>query len=87
MDFVDWLLSEQGNSDIEPMTSKKYKSYRFKNLAIKDITVENYKDMMVSSLAKQVEIFLPHLYKKICLPHMFFSLISKTTPILTKKTI
>lgn len=59
MDFVDWLLSEQGNSDIEPMTSKKYKSYRFKNLAIKDITVENYKDMMVSSLAKQVEIFLP----------------------------
>jgi hypothetical protein len=59
MDFVDWLLSEQSNSDIEPMTSKKYKSYRFKNLAIKDITVENYKDMMVSSLAKQVEIFLP----------------------------
>ena len=58
MDFVDWLLSEQGNSDIEPMTSKKYKSYRFKNLAIEDITVENYKDMMVPSLAKQVEIFL-----------------------------
>jgi len=59
MDFVDWLLSEQDDSDIAPMTSKKYKSYRFKDLVIKDITVENYKDMMVPSLAKQVEIFLP----------------------------
>lgn len=59
MDFVDWLLSEQGNSDIEPMTNKKYKSYRFKDLTIGDITVENYKDMMVPSLAKQVEMFLP----------------------------
>jgi len=59
MDFVDWLLSEQDDSDIVPMTSKKYKSYRFKDLVIEDITVENYKDMVVPSLAKQLEIFLP----------------------------
>ncbi len=59
MDFVDWLLSDQEDSEITLVPSKKYKSYRFKDLTIGDITVENYKDMMVPSLAKQVEIFLP----------------------------
>lgn len=59
MDFVDWLLSDQEDSEITLVPSKKYKSYRFKDLTIGDITVENYKDMMVTSLAKQVEIFLP----------------------------
>jgi hypothetical protein len=59
MDFVDWLLSDQEDSEITLVPSKKYKSYRFKDLAIEDITVENYKDKMVPSLAKQVEIFLP----------------------------
>jgi hypothetical protein len=59
MDFVDWLLSDQEDSEITLVPSKKYKSYRFKDLVIGDITVENYKDMMVPSLAKQVEIFLP----------------------------
>ena len=59
MDFVDWLLSDQEDSEITLVPSKKYKSYRFKDLVIDDITVENYKDMMVPSLAKQVEIFLP----------------------------
>jgi hypothetical protein len=59
MDFVDWLLSDQEDSEITLVPSKKYKSYRFKDLTIGDITVENYKDMMIPSLAKQVEIFLP----------------------------
>jgi len=59
MDFVDWLLSDQEDSEITLVPSKKYKSYRFKDLTIGEITVENYKDMMVPSLAKQVEIFLP----------------------------
>lgn len=59
MDFVDWLLSDQEDSEITLVPSKKYKSYRFKDLVIEDITVENYRDMMVPSLAKQVEIFLP----------------------------
>ncbi len=59
MDFVDWLLSDQEDSEITLVPSKKYKSYRFKDLVIRDITVENYKDKMVPSLAKQVEIFLP----------------------------
>jgi len=59
MDFVDWLLSDQEDSEITLVPSKKYKSYRFKDLVIEDITIENYKDMMVPSLAKQVEIFLP----------------------------
>jgi hypothetical protein len=61
MDFVDWLLSDQEDSEITLVPSKKYKSYRFKDLVIEDITVENYRDMMVPSLAKQVEIFLPPL--------------------------
>jgi len=61
MDFVDWLLSDQEDSEITLVPSKKYKSYRFKDLVIDDITVENYRDMMVPSLAKQVEIFLPPL--------------------------
>ena len=56
MDFVDWLLSDQEDSEITLVPSKKYKSYRFKDLVIRDITVENYKDKMVPSLAKQVEI-------------------------------
>ena len=59
MDFVDWLLSDQEDSEITLVPSKKYKSYRFRDLVIEDITVENYIDMMVPSLAKQVEIFLP----------------------------
>jgi hypothetical protein len=59
MDFVDWLLSDQEDSEITLVPSKKYKSYRFRDLTIRDITVDNYKDMMVPSLAKQVEIFLP----------------------------
>lgn len=61
MDFVDWLLSDEEESDNSPMPIEKYKSYRFKDLVIKDVTVENYKEKMVPSLSKQVEMFLPPL--------------------------
>ena len=61
MDFVDWLLLDEEESDNSPMPIEKYKSYRFKDLVIKDVTVENYKEKMVPSLAKQVEMFLPPL--------------------------
>jgi hypothetical protein len=59
MNFVDWLLEE--DSSIAPALSPptKNKSYRFKDLLIDDITVDNYKEKLVGSLAKQVEMFLP----------------------------
>lgn len=48
-------------TDYEPLTTEAttYQSYRFINLDINQVTTENYKDLLVGSLAKQVEIFLP----------------------------
>lgn len=59
MDFVDWLLSEDDDSvsQLEPAT--KYKSYRFKELDISVVTVDNYKTELVPSLAEQVSMFIP----------------------------
>ena len=59
MDFVDWLLNDQDDSiaQLEPAT--KYKSYRFKELDIESVTVENYEDTLVPSLAEQVSMFIP----------------------------
>jgi hypothetical protein len=42
-----------------PQEPVKYLSYRFSSLVIEDVTVENYKDFLTNSLAKQVEMFLP----------------------------
>lgn len=59
MDLEYWLEPEdQENTDVyEP--AKKYLSYRFNALVIEDVTVENYVEKLVPSLAKQVEMFLP----------------------------
>lgn len=43
----------------KPREPVKYLSYRFSALVIEDVTVENYKDLLTPSLAKQVEMFLP----------------------------
>ena len=56
----DWLdLLER--TDYEPIEEapKTYQSYRFADLDINSVTVENFKETLVPSLAKQVEIFLP----------------------------
>lgn len=37
----------------------KYLSYRFNKLDIGEVTVENYKEKLVNSLAQQVSMFLP----------------------------
>jgi hypothetical protein len=37
----------------------KYLSYRFNKLDIAEVTVENYKEKLVNSLAQQVSMFLP----------------------------
>jgi hypothetical protein len=48
-------------TDFEPLpgTVNTYQSYRFVDLDINTVTVDNYQDLLVPSLAKQVGIFLP----------------------------
>lgn len=67
-DFEDWESPDLDNigSDLLELigedthkTSSKYLSYRFSSLDVAAVTTENYKDHLVSSLAKQVEMFLP----------------------------
>ena len=53
----DEFLEETG-SDL-PSESNKYLSYRFHELDIDAVTPENYRELLVPSLAKQVEMFLP----------------------------
>lgn len=59
MDFVDWLLLDDQKVEPDESNTKKYKSYRFKHLNIDAITIENYADELVPSLAQQVSIFIP----------------------------
>jgi len=56
----DWLEALE-TTDFEPLpgTVNTYQSYRFVDLDINMVTVDNYADLLVPSLAKQVEIFLP----------------------------
>lgn len=58
VDFVDWLLTDD-NAFIAVEPPKKSKSYRFKHLDISTVTVDNYKTVLMPSLAQQVEIFIP----------------------------
>lgn len=67
-DFEDWESPDLTDINVELFelinqeerkTSSKYLSYRFSSLDVAAVTVENYKDQLVSSLAKQVEMFLP----------------------------
>lgn len=45
--------------DIDVVLSNKYLSYRFKTLNINEVTVDNYEDKLVPSLAEQVSMFVP----------------------------
>jgi len=56
----DWLEALE-TTDFEPLpgTVNTYQSYRFVDLDINTVTVDNYQDLLVPSLAKQVGIFLP----------------------------
>lgn len=59
MDLEYWLEPDEQDSVEVYEPSKKYLSYRFNALAIEDVTLENYTDKLVPSLARQVEMFLP----------------------------
>jgi hypothetical protein len=43
----------------KPRSSNKYLSYRFNALDIGSVTLDNYKEKLVNSLAEQVSMFLP----------------------------
>jgi|TARA_R100000482_G_scaffold31100_1_gene10109 hypothetical protein len=59
-DQEDWLDVLQ-RTDFEPTESNtnSYQSYRFVDLDINRVTVENYREELVPSLAQQVEMFIP----------------------------
>lgn len=59
-EIEDWLdVLERTEYEPDADAPRTYQSYRFANLDINQVTVENYKDLLVASLAYQVEIFLP----------------------------
>lgn len=53
------LEEEVGFIPMQEYLPNKYLSYRFKNLNIEEVTVDNYEDKLVSSLAEQVSMFIP----------------------------
>jgi len=56
----DWLdVLERTEYEPDEDLARTYQSYRFVNLNIEDVTVDNYRDLLVPSLAQQVEIFVP----------------------------
>tara|TARA_R100001129_G_scaffold185687_1_gene174722 strand:- start:7630 stop:8229 length:600 start_codon:yes stop_codon:yes gene_type:complete len=56
----EWLVILNQN-EYTPIESDAnlYQSYRFSELNIDTVTIENYKDLLVPSLCKQIEIFIP----------------------------
>lgn len=59
-DQEDWLDVLQ-RTDFVPTESNtnSYQSYRFVDLDINKVTIENYREELVPSLAQQVEMFIP----------------------------
>ena len=55
--WLDVLTSTEFVLDKD--TSNSYQSYRFVDLEISDVTIENYKELLVDSLVEQVEMFIP----------------------------
>lgn len=56
----DWLdVLDRTEFEPAPSTANSYQSYRFADLDISSVTVENYQSVLVPSLAQQVEMFIP----------------------------
>ncbi len=56
----DWLdVLERTDFEPDSSSSNSYQSYRFVDLDIDSVTIENYKELLVTSLAEQVEMFIP----------------------------
>jgi len=59
-DAEHWLeVLDKTDFEIDETAPTTYQSYRFIDLDINDVTVENYADLLVDSLAIQVEPFIP----------------------------
>ncbi len=60
MESVDWL-DVLNRTEYKPVSgsANTYQSYRFSNLNINEVTVENYEEKLVPSLAEQVSMFIP----------------------------
>ena len=56
----DWIEA-LNQTDYEPIENSDnvYQSYRFAELDINSVTIENYKEALVPSLIEQTEIFIP----------------------------
>jgi hypothetical protein len=62
MELEEWLEDPVEEEEIFFSRSpkpKQYLSYRFSNLNVADVTVENYEEMLIASLAEQVSMFIP----------------------------
>ena len=56
----DWLdVLERTDFEPDSSSSNSYQSYRFVDLDIDSVTIENYEELLVASLAEQVEMFIP----------------------------
>lgn len=58
-DWLDVLAKTEYEPEVAPANT--YQSYRFTDLDINEVTIENYQDLLVGSLAKQVQVFIPPL--------------------------
>ena len=56
----DWLQVLE-NTDYEPIENENntYQSYRFVDLDIDSVTIENYAEKLMPSLVEQIEMFIP----------------------------
>ena len=56
----DWIEA-LNQTEYEPIENSDnvYQSYRFAELDINSVTIENYKEALVPSLIEQIEIFIP----------------------------
>ena len=56
----DWLdVLEKTDFEPEESTTNSYQSYRFTDLDINSVTIDNYAQKLVPSLVEQVEMFVP----------------------------
>ena len=56
-DSLDVLAKTEYEPEVVPANT--YQSYRFTDLDINKVTTENYQDLLVGSLVKQVQVFIP----------------------------
>lgn len=62
MELEEWLEDPVDEEEIffsQAPKPKQYLSYRFSGLNVKEVTTENYEEILTASLAEQVSMFIP----------------------------